>query len=58
MPARRAGIIAIVGALAIVALGSACSGDRGSDITVAYRGDLAAYRQLVTTAKIVRGLGL
>ena len=43
----RGTIAGLFGALAIVASGGACSGDRGSDITVAYRGDLAAYRQLV-----------
>lgn len=38
----------MVGVLAIIcASGSACSGDSGSDVTVAYRGDIAAYRQLV-----------
>jgi len=30
-----------------IALGSGCAGDSGSDVTVAYRGDIAAYRQLV-----------
>ena len=36
------------GLLALAAaLGSGCAGKIGSDITVAYRGDIAAYRELV-----------
>ena len=40
--------VALTGALvaAAVTLGSGCAGDSGSDITVAYRGDVSAYRQL------------
>jgi hypothetical protein len=41
-----AGIAARLLALA-AALGSGCAGDSGSDVTVAYRGDIAAYRELV-----------
>jgi hypothetical protein len=41
-------IAATVGALAFAtASGSSCAGDSGSDITVAYRGDIASYRELV-----------
>jgi len=29
-----------------IALGTGCAGDSGSDITVAYRGDVSSYRQL------------
>ena len=49
MSSRGRGTIAgAAGALAIVgALGSGCMRDSGSDITIAYRGDLAAYRELV-----------
>ena len=44
----RGTIAGLFGVLALVGtLGSACAGESGSDITVAYRGDLAAYRQLV-----------
>lgn len=46
-PARLASGIA-TGLLALaVALGSDCAGNSGSDVTVAYRGDIAAYRELV-----------
>ena len=46
--AARTRIAAATAALAVAgALGSGCAGDRGSDIAVAYRGDIAAYRQLV-----------
>ena len=31
----------------LAALGSGCAGNSGSDVTVAYRGDIAAYRELV-----------
>ena len=48
MTEGRVAVAGVIGVLALVgALGSACSGESGSDITVAYRGDLAAYRQLV-----------
>lgn len=43
-------IAATLGALALAlagASGSGCAGDGGSDITVAYRGDIAGYRELV-----------
>lgn len=44
----RGTIAGVAAALAITgASGIGCAGDSGSDITVAYRGDLAAYRELV-----------
>ena len=49
MNSRGRGTIAgVAGVLAISgALGIGCARDSGSDITIAYRGDLAAYRELV-----------
>jgi hypothetical protein len=41
-------MMSAAGLLALAAaLGSGCAGDSGSDLTVAYRGDIAAYRELV-----------
>jgi hypothetical protein len=39
--------IAALVAAGVVTLGTACAGSSGSDITVAYRGDISAYRELV-----------
>jgi hypothetical protein len=47
-PWRRTATAGAIGVLVLAgALGSGCSGDSASDITVAYRGDIAAYRELV-----------
>ena len=47
-PARRLASAGVIGAVAFAgALGSGCSGRNRSDITVTYRGDLSAYRELV-----------
>ena len=44
----RGTIPGAAGALALIgALGTGCAGNSGSDITIAYRGDIAAYRELV-----------
>jgi hypothetical protein len=45
--ARARRLFAGVALGAVWASGAACAGDGGSDITVAYRGDIAAYRELV-----------
>ena len=48
MAATRTGSGIATGLLTLAAaLGSGCAGKTGSDITVAYRGDVAAYRELV-----------
>lgn len=43
----RPAIAAVAGALTAAAALGGCAGNSASDITVAYRGDLAAYRELV-----------
>src|SRR6476661_9618299 len=40
-------VLAMAAGVLALASGSGCAGDSGSDITVAYRGDIARYRELV-----------